>query len=118
MTDLKAAVLSSLAHVPACTALSFAREEPPLPIITVAEESASVAAQADAMPYLTEHVLRIDVYAATQAETETLFHQADEALTALGLKLTQAQDLYDDPAYAWRKSARYRCLEAGGIIYQ
>lgn len=115
---MKAAALSALEHLPACTALSFAREEVPLPIITVADESVSVAAQADALPYLMEHILRIDVYAASQEEKESLFHQADTALTSLGLKLTNAQDIYDDLSYAWRKSARYRCLENSGNIYQ
>ncbi|MBR1585724.1 MAG: hypothetical protein IJ662_09310 [Clostridia bacterium] len=118
MNDLKPAVLSALSSLPACAVLSFAREEQPLPIITVNDESVSVYAQADGLPYLEEHVLSLRVYAAAQQEVEALAQAADAAMTALGLRLTLTQDAFDETAYAWCRQLRYRCLTHQDSIYQ
>ena len=118
MTDLKPAMLSALSALPACTALAFAREEFPLPIIVIADESGRVAAQADGAPYLEEYTASVNVYAADPASLESLAGQADAALTALGLRRTHQQDFFDETACAWRKLLRYRCLIQGSTIYQ
>ncbi len=118
MTDLTPTLLSALSSLPACTAASFAREEKPLPIITVAEESASEFARADGAPYLEECVFTADVYAASREEMLSLAQQANAALSALGLRLTGTGEAFDDAAYAWRKTLRYRCLVHRQTIYQ
>ena len=46
MTDLNPTLLSALSSLPACTALAFAHEEFPLPIIVIGDEAGRVAAQA------------------------------------------------------------------------
>lgn len=118
MTNLKPAVLEALSALPACAAESFAREELFLPILVVSEESGSVLSQADGCPYLEECLLQLDVYAATRQEADSLAAQADEALTALGLRRIQQQDLYDQEAYAFQKSLRYRAVIHGDTLYQ
>ena len=52
MIDLKPALLSALADLPACADVSFAREEFSLPIIVIGDEDGRVCAQADGAPYL------------------------------------------------------------------
>ena len=118
MIDLKPAVLQALAALPACTAAAFSREEVPLPVITVNQEDASVFAQADGAPYLEEYILSVCVHAATQEETERLALSADQALKQMGLRLTGARDLYNEEAYAWEKTLRYRALLHQNTIYQ
>lgn len=118
MIDLKPVLRSALSVLPAQVALAYARQELPLPVITLADESAAVSAQADGQPYLEEYVCSVQLYAASPAELETLTAQADAILTSLGLRKTHQQDLYDEQAYAWRKSLRYRCLLKGSTIYQ
>ena len=118
MTDLKPTVLQALSRLPARAALSFARDEAPLPAVTVAEENVSVFARADGEPYLEEHTLSLDVYAASQGALAALSLAADEAMTALGLRLTAAQEAFDETAYAWRKTLRYRALVHQNTIYQ
>ena len=118
MTDLKPAMLSALAHLPACCALSFAREEMALPIIVIGDESSRVYARADGRDYLEEYVADVDVYAGEAAEMEGLCREADAALSALGLQRIAAQDLFDDQAWAYRKRMRYRALIRGDTIYQ
>lgn len=118
MTDLTAYLLSALSSLPACTAVSYEREEKTLPIIVVTEESASVYAQADGAPYLEEYILTADVYAATREEMADLAHQTDAAFSALGLRRTGSSEAFDEGAYAWRKTLRYRCLMHQQTIYQ
>ena len=118
MTDVKPAMLAALSHLPACTALSFAREEKSLPIIVIGDESGRTFAQADGQEYLAEYVAAVDIYAADQGELEGLFRETDSALSALGLRRTGCQDLYDEQAYAYRKRLRYRALLQGDLIYQ
>ena len=72
MTDVTSALLLALGDLPACARASFEREEQPLPILTVAEENASVFAQADGEPYLEEHHLRLDAYAASAGTVPVL----------------------------------------------
>ena len=118
MIDLKPAMLTALAHLPACTALAFSHEEFPLPIIVIGDESGRVSAQADAAPYLEEYVAAVNIYAADPASLETLTSQTDAALTALGLRRGHQQDFFDEKAYAYRKYLRYRALLRGDTIYQ
>ena len=118
MTDLKPALLTALSALPACAAVSFAREEIPLPVIVIADESGGVLAQADGTPVLEEYLFAVNVYAASPEAAESLAIQADAALTALGLRCTQRQGLYDEEAYAWRKYLRYRAVLKGDAIYQ
>ena len=84
----------------------------------IGDDAGRVAAQADSQPYLEEYTAQVDVYAADPASLETLTHQADAALTALGLRRTHQQDFVDDKAYAYRKLLRYRALLQGDTIYQ
>lgn len=118
MIDMKSAMLLSLSHLPACTAAAFAREEMPLPIITLADAGGGVIAQADGESYLEEYIADVDVYAASRENLEDLFLQADQALSQMGLRRIALQDFYDEIAYAWRKHLRYRCLLQGDTIYQ
>lgn len=118
MTDMKPAMLSALAHLPACCALSFAEEEMALPIIVIGDELRRVHARADGQDYLEEYVANVDVYAAATEELESLCQDADAALSALGLMRQAAYDLYDDQAWAYRKHMRYRALIQGDTIYQ
>ena len=118
MTDWKPTLLSALSNLPACAAPSFAREEIPLPVIVVADESGGVLAQADGAPLLEEYLFAVNVYGRSPRETEDLAEGADAALTALGLRCVQRQDLYDEEAYAWRKYLRYRAVLKGDLIYQ
>ena len=118
MIDLKPAMLSALADLPACTAVTFAHEEFPLPIIVIGDDAGAVYAQADGAPYLEEYLAQVNIYAADPASLETLFQQADAALAALGLRRTHQQDLFDENAYAYRKLLRYRALLQGETIYQ
>ncbi len=118
MIDLKPAMLSALSGVPACTAAAFAHEEFPLPIVVIGDEAGAVFAQADGEPYLDEYQAAVNIYAADPASLETLSQQTDAALTALGLRRTHQQDLFDEAAYACRKYLRYRALLQGDTIYQ
>jgi len=118
MTDLKPAMLSALAHLPACCALSFAKEEMALPIIVIGDEMNRVYARADGQDYQQEYVASVDVYAADTEKLESLCQDADAALAALGFRRLAAQDFYDDQAWAWRKHMRYRALIQGDTIYQ
>ena len=118
MTDLKPALLDALKDVPAACATAFARQDPALPLIVAGDYQHRVLAQADGEPYQTEYIAAVDVYAAARDEMEALCAQADAALTALGLRRVFAQDLYDEIAYAWRKSMRYRCVMKGDRLYQ
>ena len=118
MIDLKPTLLGALSALPACTASAFAREEMPLPIITVSDESGGVAAQVDGNAYLEEYLFAVNVYAADPEALSALASQADGALSALGLRRVFQQDLYDERAYAWRKYLRYRALLQGDTIYQ
>ena len=118
MIDLKPAMLSALSGLPACTALAFAREEFPLPIIVLGDEAGAVYAQADWKPYLEEYTAAVHIYASDPASLEDLTAKTDTALTALGLRRTFQQDLYDEAARACRKLLRYRALLRGDTIYQ
>ena len=118
MTDLKPTLLSALSSLPACTAVAFAQEDFPLPIIVIGDESGRVTAQADSAPYLEESIFAVNVYAADSASLETLCRQADAALTALGLRRIHQQDFFDETAWAYRKYLRYRALLQGDTIYQ
>lgn len=118
MTDLKPFALSALSALPACTRAAFAREELPLPIITVGDYSGRVLHQADGKTYQEEYVLAVDVYAAGQTERETLCMQADQALEQAGFRRIYQMDFYDETAYAWRKSLRYRTVLQSGKLYQ
>ena len=118
MIDLKPAMLSALSALPACTAAAFAREEMPLPAITVSQEGGGVTARADGEAYLEECLMAVDVYAATPEEAEILAARADAALAALGLSRTETRDEYDETAYAWRKSQRFRAVIHGDTLYQ
>lgn len=118
MIDLKPAMLEALAHLPACTACSFDREEKPLPIIVIGDESHRVFARADGLDYLDEYLCGVDVYAESQEKLEEICREADAALSQLGLKRQACQDLYDEGAYAFRKHMRYRALVRGELIYQ
>ena len=60
----------------------------------------------------------LDALKDVPAACATAFARQDAALTALGLRRVFAQDLYDDIAYAWRKSMRYRCVMQGDRLYQ
>ena len=118
MIDVKPFILQALEKVPACTKLVYAREEVPLPVITVGDESCRVLSQADGLPYLEEYVTSVDIYAANQEETEMLLVQTDAALRFLGFRRSYQQDLYDEEACAFRKSLRYRGVLCGHTIYQ
>ena len=118
MIDMKSAMLLSLSHLPACTAAAFAREEMPLPVITIADAGGGVHAQADGTGYLEEYIADVDVYAPSRESLESLSIQADQALSQMGLRRIAQQGFYDEIAYAWRKHLRYRCLLQGEIIYQ
>ena len=118
MIDLKPAMLSALSDLPACTALAFAHEEFPLPIIVIGDDAGRVAAQADSAPYLEEYTAQVNIYAASPASLEALTRQTDAALTALGLRRTHQQDLFDEKACAYRKLLCYRALLQGDTIYQ
>ena len=118
MTDMKSAMLLALKNLPACTAAAFAREEMPLPIITVSDDAGRVLSQADGESYLEEYIAAVDIYAPSQEELEILTHQTNQALSQLGLRRIAQQDFYDEIAYAWRKHLRYRCVLQGDIIYQ
>lgn len=118
MIDLKPAMLSALAHLPACTTAVFPREEIPLPFITIADESGQVEAQADGEIYLEEYIAAVDVYAREREEMEALAQRADAALSHLGMRRIWQQDLYDEDAYAFRKRLRYRAILQGDTIYQ
>lgn len=118
MTDLTPALLSALSALPACAAAAFSREEKALPIITAEEENVSVFARADGAPYIEEHEDAVHVYAAGREEAAALARQADEALTALGLRLISCREDFDEAAFAWRRTLRYRCLLRGSEIYQ
>ena len=107
MTDLKPALLDALKDVPAACATAFARQDPALPLIVAGDYQHRVLAQADGEPYQTEYIAAVDVSAAARDEME-----------ALGLRRVFAQDLYDEIAYAWRKSMRYRCVMQGDRLYQ
>lgn len=118
MIDVKPDMLAALSHLPACTKLAYDREEVPLPVITVGDESSRVLSQADAKAYLEEYTAAVDIYAGERDEMEALFLQADAALSALGLRRTYQQDLYDEMACAFRKCLRYRGVLCGDMIYQ
>ena len=118
MTDLKPALLTALAGLPACTRAAFAREEPEMPIIVVGDYGGRVIGQADGSAYQEEYVMAVDVYAADQEVLESLCRQADAALDAAGLRRVYETDFYDETAYAWRKSLRYRAVLQSGRLYQ
>ena len=118
MIDMKPFILQALKDVPACTKAVYAREEAPLPVITVADESCRVLSQADAMPYLEEYVAAVDIYAAGQEEAEMLLAKTDAALASLGFRRVYQQDLYDEEACAFRKCLRYRGVLCGHTMYQ
>lgn len=118
MTDLIPSMLTALNDLPACSREAFEQEEQPLPILTVAEENAAVFAQADGSPYLEEHTLRLDAYAADAAALRLLVSQADAKMTALGLRRISAQEDFDPEAYARHAALRYRCLTHRDVIYQ
>ena len=118
MIDMKTAMLLALHDLPACTASAFAREEMPLPIITVADDNGRVLSQADGESYLEEYTAAVDVYASSQEALEHLALQTDQALSQMGLRRIAQQDFYDEIVYAWRKHLRYRCVLQGEIIYQ
>lgn len=116
--NMKKAILQTLSHLPACTAAAFAGEEMQLPILVIADDMSRVHAQADGQPYLLEYVAAVDVYAADSAQLEGLCSQADQALSALGMRRIANQDLFDQQAWAYRKHMRYRALLQGDWIYQ
>ena len=118
MIDLKSYVLSLLSSVPACTALAYSREDHPLPLIVLSDDSIRVAAQADGQDYLKEYFLSLDVYAAHRASLESLCLEAHQALAEGGLRLADCQDLYDEEACCYRRHLRYRALIQGDTIYQ
>ena len=118
MKNLKNEMLLALSALPACTAEAFAREELPLPIIVIGEESGRVLAQADGEPYLEEYVMAVDVYAFSRAELDALAIQVDQALSALGFFRIYQQDRYEEDAFALRKALRYRGVIGGDRIYQ
>ena len=118
MIDLKPAMLNALSALPACTAAAFAREEASLPVITVSQEGGEVTARADGEAYLEEYTMAVDVYAAAPEEAEALAIRADAALSALGLRRADTRDEYDEGAYAWRKTLRYRAVIHGDTLYQ
>ena len=118
MTDLKAAMLEAVAHLPACVRLAFEKEEIALPVIVIGDEECRVFARADGRDYLDEYIAAVDVYAADPKELDALCREADAALSALGMKRMACQDLYDEQAYACRKHMRYRALLQGERIYQ
>ena len=118
MTDLKPTMLSALSGLPACTRAAFARAEMEMPIVVIGDYSGRVLSQADGAPYQEEYVMAADVYAADQATLESLCAQADSAPSAAGLRRVYQMDFYDETAYAWRKSLRYRAVVQGGKLYQ
>lgn len=118
MTDLKSYALSLLADLPAVTVYAYARQETPLPLIILSDESIRVTAQADGQDYLEEYLLAADVYAADQAELSQLCEAAHQALSQGGFRLTACQDLFDEQAWCWRRHLRYRALLREDTIYQ
>ncbi|MBE5783271.1 MAG: hypothetical protein E7329_08175 [Clostridiales bacterium] len=118
MIDVKPDILAALSHLPAYVKVDYDREEVPLPVITVGDESSRVLSQADGKAYLEEYTAAVDIYAGELAEMEALFLETDAALSALGLRRTYQQDLYDEQACAFRKCLRYRGVLCGNIIYQ
>lgn len=118
MKDLKPALLEALAHLPACTAISFAQQEMELPIVVIGDETSRSYARAEGHDYLEEYIFQADVYAASPEERETLSSAVDAAFGSMGLKRLGAQDGYDHTAYAYRKHMRYRALLQGDWIYQ
>ncbi|MBE5787973.1 MAG: DUF3168 domain-containing protein, partial [Clostridiales bacterium] len=95
-----------------------AREENPLPLIVIGDESCRVFARADGQDYLDEYIETVDIFAAGLKELDSLCRAADAALSALGMKRMACQDLYDEQAYAYRKHMRYRALLQGERTYQ
>ena len=118
MTDIKALALAALSALPASVTDACGAAEEALPVITLEEEQASVFRQADGRPYLYEHVLSVQIYARTAAERDSLFHSAEATLSEAGLRLVSAQNLWDEAARAYRKSARFRCLSHHQTICQ
>lgn len=118
MTDLTGFVLGALESVPACAARAYEREELPLPVITVSDENAAVAAQADGEPYLEEHTVVLRVYAAEAEQAASLAARADAALTARGFRLTGSQEAFSESPFAWERTLRFRCLIHQDLIYQ
>jgi hypothetical protein len=118
LTDVTSALLLALGDLPACARASFEREEQPLPILTVAEENASVFAQADGEPYLEEHHLRLDAYAASAGALHELADSALERAQTLGLRLVSRQEDFDQEAYAHHAALSFRCLTHQDTIYQ
>ena len=118
MTDVTGALLSALHDLPACARLSFDQEEQPLPILTVAQENASVYAQADGEPYLEEHILRVDAYASSASALRSLSDGACRRAALLGLRLLSLQEDFDQESYAYHAALRFRCLTCRDVIYQ
>ncbi len=118
MIDLKPFILQALKDVPAIAKTVYAREEVPLPVITVGDESYRVLSQADGLPYLEEYVAAVDIYGKTREETEALLQKTEEALAFLGFRRVYQQDLYDEEACAFRKCLRYRGVLCGHTVYQ
>ena len=118
MIDLKPTLLSALATLPAHITASFPQADLPLPVIAVSDEAGGVLAQADGLPCLDEYLIAVNIYAADAAGAEALASQADEALTALGLRCRHRQDFFDEEARAYRKYLRYRAVLKQNLIYQ
>ena len=117
MTDLKPALLSLLSALPATVSCAWPLEEFALPVVTLAEESSAVAAQADGQPYLEEYVFSLQILAETRQEADALSLRADALLSSLGLRRTAGQDLFDETARAYQKSLTYRALLHNDIVY-
>lgn len=117
MTDLKPALLSLLSPLPAAVTAAWPLEEIALPVITVAEASSSVLAQADGQPYLEEHVYDVRVLSGDRVEADSLARAADAALSSLGLRRAACRDQFDEAARAYVKEMAYRAVLRGDTIY-
>lgn len=118
MIDMKKAMLSAMAALPACTAESFEKEEKPLPIIVVQDAERSVLARVDGRPYLESYQGQVDVYAAQPQEADALAAGADAALWALGLMRESFSADYDETACAYHRKMIYKAVLCGEWLYQ
>ena len=118
MIDMKQAMLSALSSLPACTAESWEREEKPLPIVVVQDGERSVLARADGLPYLESYRARVDVYAASLSQADSLAAQADAVLHALGLTRESYAPDHQEDAWAYHTTMVYKAVLCGQWIYQ
>lgn len=118
MINMKQAMLSAMADLPACTAESFCREEKELPLVVVGDAERTVLARVDGKPYLEQYQAQVDVYAATAPQADALAARADTALWNLGLTRESYQESHDAQAYAYQRTMRYRAVLMGEFIYQ